>query len=167
MNGYDSIEGDWINRTELYHRRKGGEKDLTERDVTTRHQVRLAKLPAFEHLSRQKYAELVRREIRDIERTTRERHKTEGTRPLGAARVLAVDPHSLPERTKRSQKPKFHATKEIFKMLCAAYRAFLEAYGAATDRMRRGGEARFPAGCFPPALPPRRAEVTVMPRAPG
>jgi REP element-mobilizing transposase RayT len=168
MNGYDSIEGDWIDRTELYRRRRSGEQHLTERDVTSRNRVHLAKLPAFEHLSRAEYAAMVKLEIRAIERATRVRHHEEGTRPLGAAKVLAVDPQSRPETVKRSPRPKFHATKDIYKLLCAAYRQFLEAYGAASDRLRAGKVGVvFPAGCFPPAMPPRGAPPTAMPRAPG
>jgi hypothetical protein len=129
--------------------------------------VQLAKPPAFEHLSWKEYAAMVRHEIRELERETRERHRSDGTKPLGAAKVLATHPHTLPAKQKRSPRPKVHASKEIFKILCAAYRAFLANYGAAVDRMRRGEEARFPPGCFPPALPPRLIGDSALARAPG
>lgn len=167
MRGHRTIQGDWIDRTDLYNRRRGGERQLKERDVTTRVDVRLAKLPAFAHLGWPEYAAVVFDEIRGIERETRDRHRRDGTRPLGVKKVLATHPHSLPATPKRSPRPKFHASKEIFKILCAAYRAFLNTYGAAASRMLQGKEARFPIGCFPPAMPPRRIGDSVRARAPG
>lgn len=165
-SGHRTIQGDWIDRTELCKRRKAGERGLTERDATRRVDVQLAKLPAFEHLSWRQYGSIVRDEIRAIERETRERHRQEGTKPLGAEKVLTTHPHTLPAELERSPRPRFHASKEIFKILCEAYRAFLNAYGAAVDRLREGKSARFPAGCFPPALPPRLVADSAVARAP-
>lgn len=83
------------------------------------------------------------------------RHAAEGTRPRGAEKILARNPHDRPESPKRSPAPFIHAaSKEARRLFREAYRLFLEAYYEASARLRAGErDVRFPESCSPPALP--------------
>jgi hypothetical protein len=74
---------------------------------------------------------------------------------LGAARLQTQNPHTQPNRMKKSPAPRFHAFAiAVLKALRDAYSAFAAAFRIASDRMRSGDRgALFPDGCFPPALP--------------
>jgi len=74
---------------------------------------------------------------------------------LGAHRLQKQDPHTRPNRTKRSPAPRFHAIQEaVQRELRAAYSTFVAAFRIAAEKLRSGDlRARFPEGCFPPALP--------------
>jgi REP element-mobilizing transposase RayT len=168
VEGEKTIDGSWIDRTELYERRRNGEKDLAENDVTSPNTVHLAKLPAFAHLSDDRYRELMQQIVERIEHNTAQRHRENRTRPMGAQRVLGVHPHKRPKKSKRSPAPHFHATKECFKLLKAAYLQFQKVYDRAAERLRAGDrEVVFPIGCFPPRLPVRMDALPGRPRAPG
>ena len=74
---------------------------------------------------------------------------------LGAAHVLAQHPHARPRRSDRSLAPLVHAAKrrarEAFR---AVYRAFVDAFRAAAERVRQGETpVEFPLYAFPPAAP--------------
>jgi len=69
--------------------------------------------------------------------------------------ILAHDPQHRPASVACSPAPLVHAaTKAARKFFYETYAAFVSAFRAATEALRRGErDAPFPAGSFPPALP--------------
>ena len=84
-------------------------------------------------------------------------NQEKGRTPMTVEQILAQDPHSKPATTDRSPAPFVHATCDSIEMeFREAYRAFVDAYRAGTQRLRdRARELRnmFPLWAFPPALP--------------
>ena len=149
-NGSRHLEGDRIDRTGLYRARQRG-KDVCERDFLERVPVRLDPLPCWVHWDWKQRRDQARELIEEIERETRDRHRREGTRPLGAKKVLAAAPLARPVRLDRSPAPLFHASRETRKLLVEAYRMFVQAYVAASRAYRSGElDVTFPEGSFRP-----------------
>jgi len=78
---------------------------------------------------------------------------------LGTGMVLRQNPHTRPNKTKKSPAPRFHAaSKTIRNGLREAYGLFLAAFRDAAELLRAGDRsAKFPMGSFPPGLPFVRA----------
>jgi putative transposase len=152
-DGTMRMDGKWVDRTAMYHAKQQG-ADVLERDFTTIETLVLSQIPAWRHLSREKYRDRIREMVHEIEWETRKRHRLEGTRPLGVKKIRMASPLDRAVHPKRSPAPDFHtATKEMRKRLRAAYRLFVDAFVAASQQFREGDRsARFPEGCFPPAL---------------
>ena len=98
-------------------------------EFSKRYEVRLSNLPAWEglpgHKVRANYAALERQ----VEAEARERRRETGTEPLGAARVLAQDPHHAPDKIDTSPAPRCHTTiKELRDRYLEAYRSFVAAF---------------------------------------
>ena len=149
-NGSQQLEGDWIDRTGLYRARRRGEK-VGERDFVERVPVRLDPMPCWAHWGWRQRRDQARELIQEIERETKERHRREGTRPLGAKKALAAPLLARPEKLDRSPAPLFHATREARKLLVEAYRIFVQAYVAASRAYRAGKlDVAFPEGSFRP-----------------
>jgi hypothetical protein len=159
------MEGDWIDRAALYHARRAGAK-VTEADFTRAMKVKLSPLPCWKDVGTQEYRSRIRDLIERITTDTHERHRAEGTRPLGAEKVKARHPHSRPLGMKRSPAPAFHcATKERCRRFWLELRDFLDAFYAAAERLAAGDlTVEFPAGSFPP---PRQFMPIPRARAPG
>jgi hypothetical protein len=83
----------------------------------------------------------------------------QGMPSLGTEAVLAQDPHSRPQRSKKSPAPRFHAwSREARRALYEAYGLFVGAFRDAAEKLRAGDRTvRFPTGSFPPHLPFVRA----------
>jgi hypothetical protein len=148
-----SVEGRWFDRTaEFLARRRGqrpGKYEFSERE-----QLELAPLPCWASHAAERREARVAELVREIERTTRAQLAAAGRAPMGARRLLAQDPHAAPAVCRRSPAPRFHAaSRAVRKRLELAYACFLLAYRRAADALRRGLEAQFPPGSFPPALP--------------
>jgi hypothetical protein len=112
-------------------------------------------LPAWRHLSRTQYRDRIRELIHEIEHETRTRHREDGTRPLGPKMIRLASPRDRAMHRKRSHAPRLHAaSRETRKALRDAYRIFVAAFVAASQRYRQGDRlVIFPEGCFPPRLP--------------
>jgi putative transposase len=96
--------------------------------------------------------------LADDDRRTRERHARDGTRPLGVAALLAVDPFARPAEPDKSAAPLCHAStvarRRAFRV---AYRRFVESIRTATLILGRSvSAAGFPPGSH---TPPLRHEV--------
>ena len=93
--------------------------------------------------------------VREIEKETRRENATRGRAPLGAAHVLAQELHARPYRSDRSPAPLVHAaTRRAREAFQAVYQAFVDAFRAATERVRQAETAvDFPRYAFPPAAP--------------
>ena len=72
---------------------------------------------------------------------------------------MRQNPHTRPNRTKKSPAPRFHAaSKAIRNGLREAYHLFLAAFRDAAESLKAGDPlARFTIGSFPPGLPFVRA----------
>lgn len=108
-NGEQELEGDWIDRTGLCRARRRGER-VTERDFLERVRVLLEPLPCWAPMGWRARRQQARELIAEIERETRARHRLDGTRPLGARKVLASDPLARPVALKKTPAPMFHAS---------------------------------------------------------
>ncbi len=153
--GYSDVTGgEWHD--------KDGENEARRRGKTVRHDdfvhsnlvIELSPLPCWRDEERMLVAQWVRNLVTEIERSTRQRHANDGTRPLGVKAVLRMDPLDSPEESKRSYVSRFAASsREALAALWEEFRMFLAAYRTATADLKAGREASFPPGCFPPARP--------------
>lgn len=150
--------GKWVDRTRRYKAWERGRRLRREEYVDT---VRLhfQKLPCWQHLSDEEYRGAISGLLREIVEEAAA-YRREARIPLPARRqarrrILAVNPHARPKAPKTSRAPRFHAASQrARRQLRAMYATFLEAYRAAADELKRGNRlAKFPEGCFPPALP--------------
>ena len=93
--------------------------------------------------------------VRQIESDAAAERKLTGREPLGPIAILSQQPQTRPEKLKKSPAPLFHAaSKDARQGLRAADGLFLAAFREAAERLKAGDRlARFPNGCFPPALP--------------
>lgn len=151
----EPIQGIWTDRTGYYRAsRQLGEKVRIE-DFEEVETVELSRLPCWEHLSWEEYRARVRELVLEIEEETKEMHRAEGTRPLGRQAILEMNPHHKPKEVKRRPAPLIHAaTKKAREAMRAAYRAFVEHFLAAREKLRRDRPRHgFPEGCFPSPLP--------------
>ncbi len=93
--------------------------------------------------------------VAEIEAQAATRREQTGIPSLGPDAILAQDPHSRPQHSKKSPAPFCHAaSREWRRKLREAYREFVAAFRSAAERLKAGDrEAPFPVGSFPPALP--------------
>ncbi|MCB1058305.1 MAG: transposase [Acidobacteria bacterium] len=154
--GPEDPRGTWVDRTALHlarlrePHRKRCEADFEETLPLRRHA-----LPCWAHLSAEDIRQRIQDLVVDIEHSTRERHLSAGTRPLGPRRVIRQNPRERPKSSKKSPAPLIHASsKAIRERFRRAYRSVMAAYALASARLRNGDRAvEFPRGTFPPALP--------------
>jgi REP element-mobilizing transposase RayT len=153
------LDGIWFNRTAEYNARRRGASFRPE-DFAVRYQLELAPLPCWKDLSSSMTRSCAAQLVDEIEAETQERHRREGTQPLGIRPILRQHPHSRPKSSKKSPAPLCHAfTRSMRQQLRQAYAAFLESFRDAADRLRQGDlSVSFPAGSFPPPRPPPRPE---------
>jgi REP element-mobilizing transposase RayT len=147
-------EGTWFDRTKEYAARIRGES-IRPRQFASSEIVTLEPLPCWAHLPTEKVTELIREMVESIEAQAAQRRVDTGAVVLGPAAIKAQHPHHRPSKLKKSPAPLFHAaTRCIRRELYDAYKFFLAAFREASERLRSGDRnARFPIGCFPPALP--------------
>jgi REP element-mobilizing transposase RayT len=162
----EPIRGTWFNRTQEYRARLCRKKKSSEPEsFPSEETVALSQLPCWRHLSPEVYRELVAGLAREIESDAAAERKLTGREPLGREIILSQHPQTRPEKLKKSPAPLFHAaSKDARQGLRAAYGLFLGAFREAAQRLKAGDRlARFPNGCFPPALPFVGLSATVSP----
>ncbi|MEM8994836.1 MAG: hypothetical protein AAGF23_08595, partial [Acidobacteriota bacterium] len=149
----ETLRGIWVDRTRLYAARQR-DRNAREADYTEATELELAPLPGLEELPKEERKAELKALIEAIESEIIERHRREGTVPIGVAAVLQTDPHKRPKRFSRSPQPHFHASKRVLKAMMEAFRAFAFSYRVAADLLAKGEHGvRFPENCFPPRLP--------------
>ena len=155
--GYDELEGDWIDRTAMSKARGRGESPRAE-DYTIQETLRLSPMPMWRHLSKAEYRRRCQDLVKRIRETAMERHRKNGTKPLGRERLRRMDPLAVPAQKgpvseNERGRPMFHtATRAEYRRLRRSYELFFEAYRSAAEKVRRGQiGVKFPTGCF---LPP-------------
>jgi REP element-mobilizing transposase RayT len=148
-----ALEGVWVDRTRLFHARRA-QRRISEKDFVTREAVTLSPLPCWAGLQEDERRRLCADLVREVEAEARQELQRAGRTRLGRGRVLAQNPHDLPTDSHRSAAPFVHAsTREVRQEFVARYRAFVDAYRIACERLRRGAQAwlaGFPPGAFPP-----------------
>ena len=150
------IRGTWFNRTQEYRARLRRKKKAFESELfPSEETVTLSHLPCWRHLSPEMYRDLVAGLVREIESDAAAERKLTGREPLGREAILRQHPQTRPQKLKKSPAPLFHAASRNARQgLRAAYGLFLGAFREAAERLKAGDRlARFPDGCFPPALP--------------
>lgn len=150
----EPLIGAWVDRTALRRARERGE-EVSEAAFTETLEVKLSPIPSLAHLSAEQYRQEMRVLVRQIEEETAARHRVEGTRPVGAARVSAVDPHDRPAEIPRRPGPWCHAwDPEVRASMRRALTTIYAYYRAAAQELKAGNrQARFPVHTFPPGLP--------------
>jgi REP element-mobilizing transposase RayT len=146
--------GHWFDRTrELAARNQ--RQGLSPVRFASEETVELSPLPCWAHLSPAAYRNRIRGLVDDIEAEAARARKSSGATVLGAAAILAQGPQQRPASVDRSRAPLVHAaTKAARKLFRQAYAAFVRAFRAASEALRRGErDAPFPVGSFPPAMP--------------
>jgi len=150
----EPLAGTWYDRTQQYLARRKGE-DADPLQHTTPEAVTFSPLPCWEHLSPEAYRERVGKIAAEIEEEAAAARKRTGAEPFGAAKILAQDPWTRPERVKKSPAPLLHAASTaVRQVFYEGFALFVAAYRTAADKLKRGDpNPGFPLGCFPPALP--------------
>jgi REP element-mobilizing transposase RayT len=149
----DQPQGIWVDRTQA---RLASPKTKKNSSLFREpEQVIFSPLPCWAHLDPGIQRQRVREMVAQIEAETANRHLAEGSQPLGARRVLRLNPHDKPLRSEWSPAPLFHcASAQVRDTLYEAYSCFYRAYRQAADRLRAGEFLTvFPEGAFPPPRP--------------
>ncbi|MEE8524523.1 MAG: transposase [Thermoanaerobaculia bacterium] len=148
------LEGIWYDRSAEYEADRR-DKDVDPRAFIAHYSLELEPLPCWRHLPGEEYRQRITEMVHNIEVETARRIFLTGKVPPGPEAIRQQHPHQQAVRPKKSPAPFCHAfSKEAGKQLREAYRLFVEAYRQAAAQLRSGNRsARFPEGCFPPALP--------------
>jgi hypothetical protein len=151
LDGADTIQGVWYNRTKEYRARQAGKDKV----FPTKETVHLTPLPCWKHLQIEDLQKRHSDIICEIEEETTRRHRDQGTSPMGMERVLLQHPHTVPKDMKRSRAPQFFAaTRKALEEMKEAYSFFLQNYRQAARRLKAGHlNVTFPIGSFPPPRP--------------
>jgi hypothetical protein len=146
--------GHWFNRTREYASRQQGETFSPLR-FASEETVVLSPIPCWADLAPTVYRRHVKAMVDDIDTEAARARRSSGKTVLGVAAILAQDPQFRPAKLERSPAPLVHAaTKAARRLFQQTYAAFVSAFRAATEALRRGDrDAPFPTGSFPPALP--------------
>jgi hypothetical protein len=148
------LEGLWFNRTREYAARNRREEydRLSYAEPET---IALSPLPCWKDLPEAIRRQRIAQMVEEIEAEADKMREQTGRPALGAQAIITQNPHSRPLQPKKSPAPRVHAaSKRARQEFRQAYRLFVSAFRLAAEKLRGGDrEARFPIGCFPPALP--------------
>lgn len=159
VDGESQMFGTWFDRSAEDLERRCGRKRLFPSDET----VRLSPLPFLASQAPVARRAVIRELVRDVETRTAERHRREGSRPIGAKAVECRDPHDRATKPPSTPAPRFLASdpQEREHMRAARLRKQI-AYREAAEKLKSGdNDYQFPEDCFPPGLP------FIPPRAPS
>ena len=147
----EPMRGIWIDRTAYQQARNRG-KDVSLKDFTEELELHLTPVPSQIHLAPRKYRQLMIDMVREVEAETRQRHKVDGTAPIGLRAIMKRHPHRRPDKREKSPRPWFHAlSREAREAMRTALTLIIAAYREAAERLRQGEYGvEFPEGTFPP-----------------
>jgi hypothetical protein len=159
----EELQGVWIDRTREHRTSSASRLQNLSRFCETE-SVELDPLPCWRDLHPARVRKWISNLVSDIETETLERHRIQGSSPLGRQGVLSQDPHSKPTRSKWSPAPLVHcASNEVRTLLREAYSSFVQTFREAAKLLTAKGLINhFPEGAFPPPIPCMTQE-----RAPG
>jgi hypothetical protein len=147
--------GRWRDGTTSYERRRqrqrkleraakrGRELELPEAaEVWIEYPIQLAPLPQWADLQPGQLQARIRAIVNDDAEATRNRHRRDGTRPLGVAAIRATDPFARPADPKKSPAPLCHAsTRALRKGFRAVFGEYVRSVRGVEERV----EATLPA----------------------
>ena len=112
-------------------------------------------LPCFKDLPPEEYRKRMEEIVAEVVEEARVAREAKGVKPLGADAVRRQQPHTRPNRTKKSPAPLFHAaSRKAYLNLREAYSRFVGAFRDAAEKLKAGDRTvAFPEGSFPPAAP--------------
>jgi hypothetical protein len=149
-----TLSGTWLDRSAMYEARRRG-SDVERSAFECVYPVHLSPLPCWQELPETERRARCATMVAQIEEHYAAINEALERQPVGAAFVLAQDPHSRPRSSERSPAPLVHAaSKRVRKMFREAYRRFVDAFRRAAERVRQGVfDAEFPLHSFPPPRP--------------
>ncbi len=149
-----SVRGVWFDRSSEYEARRCHRR-FSKYEFAEVHDLELAPLPAWVHLSADERRARVQEIVWEITAETRERTEKTSRAPLGVKRILRQHPHEVPAETKSSPKPIVHAaSRQVRRAMKIQFYLFRRAYREASKALRAGDfEVEFPPGCHRPRLP--------------
>jgi REP element-mobilizing transposase RayT len=150
----DPLVGVWRDRTAEYRYRLRG-KEPEPGQFATEEILTLDPLPCWAHLPVEDQRRRMAAVVAEVEEEARIAMEAKGLEPLGADAVRRQQPHTRPNRTKKSPAPLFHAaSRRAYLELREAYSRFMAAFRDAAEKLKAGDRtAAFPEGSFPPASP--------------
>ncbi len=160
--GYETLVGEWLDRTRACKLRhgggKGGGRDPLPSEVTTSYPITFTPLPSWRHLDADQRVAHMRALVATIVVDARAKHP----RPMGVAAILAQDPADRPAHSKHGRAPICHADDELERRAFKdARRSFIDAHRTAWRCMRIARPARYPSHAFPAAVPCSSEPFTV------
>jgi hypothetical protein len=150
----DPLVGVWYDRTQEYRYRLRG-KEPEPMQFATVETLTLDPLPCWKHLPAEEYRERMAEIVAEVIAEARAAREAKGVEPLGADAIRRQQPHTRPNRTKKSPEPLFHtASRRAYLELREAYSRFVAAFRDAAEKLKAGDRlVTVPEGSFPPALP--------------
>jgi REP element-mobilizing transposase RayT len=155
----EPLRGFWFDDTATARARRRG-RYVNRYQYGQAEEVPLSRLPCWRHLSDEAYRRKARDLLAEIRVEITKRRKAEGAQLPGVRacihRICRQPPTERPASVdERSPRPLCHAATRLARQrFREGLSAFLAAYRAASERMRRGERtAHFPPGSFPPPLP--------------
>jgi REP element-mobilizing transposase RayT len=147
------MRGTWYDRT-AESRAPRRLRSKVPTSVTRSYRVELTPLPCWEGLSPSQQRAACADLVAQIEAETRRERRRSGKPCVGVSRVYEQRPHEVPTEMKKSPAPFVHAScRRVMLVFREGYAAFVDAFRAAAGCLRRGLEAHFPIGAFPPSNP--------------
>ena len=153
LSGKRTMEGIWIDRTAI-HRNGGYRRSIDESQFITIETLALSPMPCFVGVDEALQCRWIRECIDAIvDEARRNRRLSDRVRPTSNTSTVRRD-SAVVQPMKRAPAPWVHAASKLGALdLRVAYTLFLVTYRAAAETLKRGHDAVFPGGCFPPAKP--------------
>jgi REP element-mobilizing transposase RayT len=152
MNGQAELDGEWVDRTAIHRASTGTRKQIAE--FTSAETLVLTPLPCFDGMTSDDRRDWIRGCIDQISREARAAAMLR--RPRVRARTSDAPRRALSvvQSLRATRAPWFHAASALSAyVLRVGYFEFLALYRSAAEKLKRGIEAIFPSGSFPPAKP--------------
>jgi REP element-mobilizing transposase RayT len=147
------LHGTWHSRTAQAKAHRGG-RSTTPGRFGRRYSVTISPLPCWRSLSSAGYRAACSDLIASVEAEIRAERAQSGRECVGAPRVLARNPHDLPEESDDSPAPFVHASsQQVRSAFREAHAAFFAAFRSAARRLSGALVPEFPPGAFPPKFP--------------
>jgi hypothetical protein len=147
------LRGTWYDRT-AESRASRGRRSKCQVSFAQSYKVELAPLPCWKERSESWRRAACADLVAQIAAETRLERRRSGKPCVGVSRLCRQRPHAIPEDLKRSPAPFVHASCHRIRLAFRqGYAAFVDAFRAAATCLRRGLEAHFPIGAFPPSSP--------------
>jgi hypothetical protein len=152
----DLLRGTWFDRSAEYRARMRGESVPAMQFATT-YDIKLSPLPGLQAMTESQRQTEIRHMVKGIEKDTDAANRAQGRVPMGAAAILAQDPHTRPARLEHSPAPFVHSSDQrTAAEFRGKYRCYVDGCRAGARRLKaRAAEFvdLFPLWSFPPALP--------------